>query len=490
MSAIRLCTFFIVIVATLLSGSPSYAGGPTMTSFGARRNGSLANLAFLDDGEALFFNPAGLARYNRLQVHISLGAALIKNKMELKALDANRFPAINPKGCGEAGKDPCPWPIAPDGYYEQEITPERVFGVLPAIALSWALDPKLPDIERIVLGFGIHTPNLYGAFLPKDAPSAYFVTDGYFIVVAATLGMGVRFNEHLSIGVSLAYNYMALAMGRKLSIPDVLTGPGEDVSSLGHTGYALLGDLMLDYTGTDHGLGWTLGVMIDPTSWMTIGAAYNGSTAARFRGPVSFTSVGAMVDDPQFLAAALSDFGYKMPTDLEVEMTLPHSLQFGIGLKPAPWIDIAIDCRLWFYNFHDTQRLSPVYDPDQPGDEPLTAENLSRDKGYHMSYQVGVGVMVRPLTSLPGLELMTGFAYDLAPAPEETLTLDSPALAQYRLAAGVRYAINDSWNIAATYTINLYQDLNITTSETSPPTNLRGTSYSHFPMLQLHYRHN
>lgn len=489
MHFMRFFTLKIAIVVILFASSLSQAGGPTMTSFGARRNGSMANLGFLDDGEALFFNPAGLARYSTLQLHISLGAALIKNEVQLKSLDPSRFPAINPKDCGEEGKDPCPWPIGADGYYEREITPERIFGVLPAIALSWAFDPKLPDLERIVLGFGIHTPNLYGAFLPKDAPSAYFVTDGYFVVVAATLGMGVRVNEHFSIGASIAYNYMTLAMGRKISIPDALTPPGEDVSTLGHTGYAMLGDLTMDYTGSDHGIGWTLGITIDPTPWFSFGAAYNGSTAAKFRGPVSFTAVGAIVDDPEFLAAALSDFGFKLPKELEVEITLPHSLQMGLGLRPAPWLDIAIDCRLWFYNFHDNQRLYPVYDPNEPGKEPLTAESLSRRKKYHMSYQLGIGVMVRPISSMPGLELMTGFAYDLAPAPEETLTLDSPALAQYRVAAGVRWAINARWSIAGTYTLNLYQDLDITTSETSPPTNLRGTSLSHFPMVQLLYRH-
>src|SRR5205807_1536872 len=107
------------------------AGGFTITMLGARRNGMLANIANPDDLSALFHNPAGLADQKGLRLHISNAMTFVDSQFRVQALDSERFPAINPPGCGEGTNAPCPWPVGADGYYAQPIKPTSTFGVLP-----------------------------------------------------------------------------------------------------------------------------------------------------------------------------------------------------------------------------------------------------------------------------------------------------------------------------------------------------------------------
>jgi long-subunit fatty acid transport protein len=474
----------VVLIGLLSAAGLARAGGFTMTSFGARRNGMLANLAFLDDGTALFHNPAGLADRHGVRFHASAGFALIEQSIKMRALDPSRF-AINTPECGLTPPRGMCWPVDGLGYYVDPIAPERTFGVMPALSASTDLSYLGSSVRGLVVGLGLHTPNLYGAYLPESAPSSFLTTGGMFLVIATTAGVGYRVNKHIAVGASLSYNYMTLSMARRISVLDALTPAGESPSATAQVGQQLLGDLRLNYSGSDHGFGWHAGFIVDPFPWLTLSAGYVGALAAMFRGSVTFQALGALVQDPADLPAILQQVGYKLPKELQLEIPIPHSLQLGIGLKPASWIEIAVDLRFWFYQVFDFQTVIPIYDPSEPGKEPLTTENLSRDKRYRLSYQLTAGLLVRPFRHYRQLELMAGVGFDKAPIPDETFTLDSPSLTQIRAAVGARWQIDRRWRLAATYTLNMYLPLEIRTSQTSPRTNMVGEGKSHYPAFEI-----
>jgi len=478
-----------LLCLTLLTLAPARvdAGGFTITILGGRRTGMGTNIARPDDITALFHNPAGLADLKGVRAHLYTSMTFLGTEFDLQELDPARFPEINPKGCGEPGADPCPWPVGPDGYYVQQIEPERYFGILPYLGAS--TDLAFAGLDDVVVSAAVYAPDFYGAFLPDKAPTAYHIIEGTFLVLAATTGVGWRINRYLSVGASISYNYMRLGFAQKLSVIDVLTPEGQAPDGVAQAGQSLLGDIRLDFTGVDHGLGWGAGILFTPLSWLSLGFNYSGATPARFEGDLKLRALGSLVkDNPDALKNTFEGFHYKVPVGLTVEMPIPHSLQFGVNFMPTWWLEIGVDYRLWLYSFYEEQAMIPRYDPDDPGTtEPMSRESLSRDKKYHQSFEAALGFLVRPMTTYRDLELMMGMFYDHSPIPDETFTLDNPALSQIAASWGVRTRLWERFRVGATYMVIWYLERDVTNSETSPPTNARGRGIAHLPGIDLEY---
>lgn len=478
------------LCATLLAmlPAPARAGGSTTSIFGARRNGMLTVMGKPDDLTALFHNPAGLADLKGIRTFLFVSPAFLRSSFRMQALDDKRFPAINPAGCGQGGANPCPWPVDAEGYYTREIRPEKYFGVIPYLAGGTDLGFLGPGGRDVTVAAAVYSPNFYGAFLPEDAPTAYGIIGGYFVVVSSAVGVGWRINRYVSVGANVSYNYMRLTIAQKISLANSLTPAGQDPAGLAAAAQLLIGDLKLDYDGTEHGVGWTAGVLVTPLPWLNIGVAYAGNTSPAFEGEVKFSAYNERLADEQDFRDVVSSVGYKLPSALVIEQPIPHALFFGAMVSLGPQVELGVDARFWFYNAFSTQTIRPIYDPDEAGTEPLTEESLSKDKHYKLSWQVTGGVLVRPIASYPRLELMAGGGYDQSPIPDQTLTLDNPNMSHAKLTLGVRWRPGDSWSVAATYLLNVYTPRDIRDSQTSPPTNVQISSHSHSPALSLGYR--
>ncbi len=455
------------------------AGGFHISIIRGRRNGMMANIAAPDDLTAIFHNPAGLADRRGLRLGLFGSVTFLSQEFEMMALDPERFPEINPAGCGEA----CPWPIGEDGYYTRPITPESTFGALPFLGFASDLGSLHPRLRDVVVSVAGYAPNFYGGTLPDDAPTAYYMTDGYFLVASATFGLGWRLSDHLSLGFNVSYNYMQLIYGQKLSFVDVLTGEGEAPGGLAELMQDIYGDILLGYTGLDHGAGCTASALVRPTGWLSLGFAFSWSTAPRFEGPLELSPTREGAPGLEEVEA----FGYDLPRRLEVGMLIPPSLGFGVSVAPLDWLEVAADLRLWLYNLYDHQTMRPIYGADQTGIHPMTEESLSREKEYDLSYEVALGFLFRPLRGRRDLELMLGLAYDQSPVPDEYFSLDNPALSQAILSAGARWQVTDHWRVMAAYMAIFYLERDITTSLTSPPTNVRGRGFNHIPSVEVEY---
>jgi len=69
---------------------------------------------------------------------------------------------------------------------------------------------------------------------------------------------------------------------------------------------------------------------------------------------------------------------------------------------------------------------------------------------------------------------MAGVQYDRSPAPSASVTLDQPSFTHWGLHTGLRYQLG-RYRIGASYIHYWYQVPTITDSQTSPPTNMRGS---------------
>jgi len=488
------------IVLLLLGLSlPALAGGFHISILGVRRTGMMTNLGNPDDVTALFHNPAGLADQPGTRLHLSNGITFLNNQTRLQALDPERFPEVNPAGCGTGDAAPCPWPIAADGYYTANFEPERYTGVIPFLGGSWGLQPLSPKLRGVTVALAAYAPGAYGAYLPEDAPTAYFVVDGLFLIAQATAGVGWRLDEHFAIGGSLSYSYLRLGYSQKFSMADVLTPAGEAVG-LGKIGQLLIGDLQMAYVGTDSGFGWGLGALVTPAPWLSLGVGATGFTAARFEGDLEIRGLGTATGEypparsDAELRALLVELGkggdalsFKLPRQLEVEMPIPPALTAGLSFRPTPALELGLDLRYWLYRGFEEQEIEPVYDPTEPGQEPLTRDGLSHDKDYSDSFEVAAGVLYRPLADPAQLELMAGVAFDKSPVPAATFSIDNPSMNQVILSCGIRGLLREHWRLGLAYMWIHYLERDVTTSSSSPPTNVRISGNSHIPTLELEY---
>jgi long-subunit fatty acid transport protein len=477
------------------------AGGFHISILGARRTGMMTNLAAPDDVTALFHNPAGLADLDGTRLHLSSGFTLLESDFRLQALDPARFPEVNPWGapvdrptaCGKDGKAACPWPITEDGYYASEISPTKYFGIIPYVGASQGLGSFSPRLEGLTVSLAAYAPGAYGAYLPEDAPTAYFVTHGLFVSAAVALGAGWRINKWLAVGANLSYNYLYLSYAQKFSTADLLTPNGEAPDITAKLAQAAVGDLNLDYTGRDDGMGWTLGVLVTPFEELALAMVYSGWTSARFNGPVSINSLGsALAPNPTAynaadLRAKVGSLGYKLPYRLEVGMAIPPALMWGVNFRPAWWMEMGVDFRLWLYSLYKRQDMVPLYHQDEEGEEPLSADALSKDKHYGNSWEIAWGLLVRPLPFHRTLELMTGFGFDHSPVPDSTFSIDNPSMNQLLFTFGVRETIGKRLRLGLAYMMDTYLGRNVTNSVANPPVNVRVSGRSHIPTFELEY---
>jgi len=450
-----------------------------------------ANLGNPDDLTALFHNPAGLANQRGIRVHVSASLAFAQQTFQLEAHPRDEFPELY-KNCpkDDWSAPSCDWPVGPDGYYVDAIPPEKYIGGLPYIGLASDLGFLGSWGRDLVVSVALTAPLFTGAYLPEDAPTAYNLIGGYFLVLSATAGVGWQVHPKIALGGSISYNHMRIALAQKLSLINAI--PMESMTkpqqSLLKFAAQQLGDLKMDYEGVDHGVGWALGALVQPIKGFRIGLAYSGAMHANFEGPVTFTALGEKAqNNPDALAAALKVAKYKLPTGLEIEIPIPHNIQGGINVQLSPHLEVGFDVRLWLYNLIDRQKLAPIYDPDEEGKEPLTEEGLSRTKNYNISYQIGGGLMFRPYGHDDRLQIMFGIGYDHSPTTGRYFTLDNAATTHTKISLGMRWRMFKRWRMGATYFINIAQPLDIQNSATNPKTNVRGGGLSHSPGLEIEY---
>ena len=106
--------FLPALAIALLPSQALAAGGFIVNTLGTRKVAMQTCYGAPDDITALYHNPAGLADLKGTRVMLFGGPAFLGNETRLQALDADRFPEVNPKGCEQQGD--CPWPVE-DGYY-------------------------------------------------------------------------------------------------------------------------------------------------------------------------------------------------------------------------------------------------------------------------------------------------------------------------------------------------------------------------------------
>ena len=194
-------------------------------------NAYAGTAASAEDASTVFYNPAGMTRISGRNLVMSLNA--IKPSAEFQNESSN--PRLGFNAGGDAGR----WAFLPAFYYSQ------------AVSSDWNV------------GIGVNSP--FGLKTKYDSTwiGRLQGIDSSLKTFAITPSVAYRVSEAISAGASLTAQYGTAQLTSAAS----LRGP------------------VAKATGDDWGVGWGLGVLVQPLSSLRVGIDYRSSIGLALEGP-------------------------------------------------------------------------------------------------------------------------------------------------------------------------------------------------------------
>jgi long-chain fatty acid transport protein len=337
---------FFIPLNSFGSGFAVYTQGASSLGQGA------ATIAHLDDPSAIFFNPALINKLEGTQVE--LGTTLI-------------FPSRKFKSdySGETFK-----------------TERQVF--YPS---TFFITHKFND--KISAGLGVFNPFGLGTKWPDDWEGRYITTNSEM--------QTFNFNPVISFQVT---PYLALAAGVDVLLLDATLEKKINLSAfvpgLPDGGQKLKGD------GT--GIGYNLGILVEPHKDISIGASYRSKIKVDVKGDVTHDGI------PVLLISNFPNTGAK------TNITLPQQVHVGVYYKGLYPLTFEVGLRWEGWHSYDELRIDL--------DQPIAGSTTSiSEKDWEDTYSANIGVKYQLTESVA---LLAGYLYGGNPIPDRTFEPSIP----------------------------------------------------------------
>jgi long-chain fatty acid transport protein len=249
--------------------------------------------------------------------------------------------------------------------------------------------------EQLAAGIGVFVPFAAGAQWKNDFP---FRTQGYKAKIATYFinpSFAYQPIDRLRLGVGVDFVRGTVSITRKINFVD-----SEGTAELGGAGW-----------GVGYNAGLNL-VILDKL--LSFGAAFRGPTQMSFDGKADFQDIPAgfqtqLVDQP-----------------ITAKVTLPGSLNLGLGFTPIDRLTIAADAHLTLWSSLEDFGVE-FQDPSLTS---ILAKNWKDSWSFHLGAEYGVteNILVR-----------LGAEYDPTPSPSDTLTPDLPDFTRYSASVGLGF---------------------------------------------------
>jgi len=277
--------FFLSLIFLCSLGPMALANGLNLNSLGSRAlamGGAFVGLA--DDFSAIYWNPAGIARFER-------------------------------KYFGFYGTD-----LIPSGTYKNPLVNAET---ATKHYLSGLAAYYLPVSENVVVGLAAYIPSGLGSnwdgedFAPMSMNTTYqWMSKIGLITIAPSLA--VKVNDKIFLGAALNLNYGTFNIKTHAgSAPN--PSPPPDELDLGQYEESMNG----------WGYGATIGVLFKPAEMFSIGATFRTASTVKFSGEASISNLGFL--------------GFNSKTDLDRDVIWPMWAAVGVALNPAKSFTLTAD---------------------------------------------------------------------------------------------------------------------------------------------------
>lgn len=431
----------LLAAALVVGEGPARGGGFAVPEVGTRRTAMGAVVGRPDEPSAVYHNPAGLSLLPGTHLFVSLGVSLPDTDIRLAA-----WPGSAPYQTR--------FPVDGQGYYPPAV-PTRAVGAIPMIVASTNVVS-----DALWAAVSLYVPNATGAAFADDSVVRYHLVDSYLVAGYAGLTVACRPLPWLTVAAGASLIHVRVHAVRRL------------FPVLGGTDYRfLLGDdASLSLDGEDTTAGWNAGLLLRPLPRLTIGASVIGRTDATLRGDVAISP------------GETSPFRAPFTGTQSTALLIPWTVMAGANVDVTRGIELGAELRYWVYSQLQSQHT------DVEGIALLKA--LDAPKSYRDSWHLSGGARFHD--DALGLEAMVGGHYDRTPAPDETVSLDSPSFNHSALHMGLRYAFGPpAAGGARRYRLGLswehiwYLERRTHGSLTQPPSNFAASGQNDIVTLSL-----
>ncbi len=382
-------TWSVALTAALLMPAAAHGAGYGIYEQGARSLGMAgANTASVNDGSALFYNPAALTRLKGKQLY--MGGTFLTT--------TNSF----------AGVDPFPGV----GVVEQMET-----GTFFPPQMYWT--NHIGGSGKVAYGVGVNAP--FGLGVEWKNPETFAgrerVTKASLQTLNSNLSVAYAINPRWSIAVG------ANALFAKVELNSIKTFVTDGGLPLNVANAKLTSDFTPGYS-------FNGAILMTPSDPWRVGLTYRGKTEVDVTdGKAEFSQI--LSGDPVLdgtIAAGL-------PVDQGVSTTLkfPAMWSFGVAWNPTPPWTWEVDANWHQWSAFDNLALSFKTDP-------TLDQTIQED--YRDQFQVRVGAEHR----LENYHYRLGYYFDQAAAPTESVTPLLPDANRHGATLGLGWQLG-KWNV-------------------------------------------
>jgi long-chain fatty acid transport protein len=377
-----------------------FAGGYQLNEQGARAVGmGGAFAATASDPSAIYFNPAGLAFQNGMNILGGINFIIPSTTYSPASGSFMQSGSISTNS--------------------QVFTPFNIYG-------SYQIN------DQIVVGLGIYNPfglgtqwpNLWGQSLAASPFAGNYL--GSYLSVNASVAtyyfnptIAYKINDDLSVGLGISYVYATVDMTK--SIP------------LGFINPALNGlNGNNELKGTGNGFNADLGVIYKPIDKLSLGLSYRMTTKIDFSGNATYTNMNA-------LAA-----GFPNGTGTAT-LPMPGNLYFGAAYMLSPDLRIEGDFQYIQWSSYDKLQINL----------PAPAGTKTYAKKWNDEPILRIGI---EYTLNENWTVRAGGIEDLTPQPASVTEPMLPDADRTDLTVGASYKITDKLYVDAAYMLVLFAD--------------------------------
>ena len=380
----------------------------------------------VDDISYSFFNPASLTYHDKNQVSSTLSYIIPRaefNDGQASTITGIPFVAVPGQEDPDAGDD----------------------ALVPAFHGMLALD------DRFRVGLSVTAP--FGLLTEYDDGwiGRYHALDSRLTTILVNPQAAYRVTDWLSIGAGFQALYADARLGTQLDLGSVgaaLGVPGSVPTQQ---------DGRATVRGDDFGVGYNVGLMVEPLDRVRVGVAYRSAIDVDLTGNADFDVAGAGTTGQALQAAGLF-----VDTGASAGTTLPETLSFGVNYDVTDRFSIMGE-GAW-------TRWSRFQDLVIQFDNPLQEDSFT-EEDWNNTWFAAIGATYRPTDNWT---LRFGLAHDQSPVPDRTRTPRIPDEDRYWIAAGVGYQLANWLDVSLSYTHIFLPDASLDLSATDPGSTFRG----------------
>lgn len=353
------CFSGLFVVFTSLN---AFASGFAIYTHGASSLGQgAATIAHSDDPSAIFFNPALINKLEGTQ--IQFGTALIFPTQKFES----NFPAGNSK-------------TERDIFY-----PSTIF-----------ITHKFND--KVSAGLGVFNPFGLATKWPDDWEGRYIATNSEMRTFNINPVVSLQISPEISVAAGVNFLLLDATLERNINsayLPVVL-GFSEEPLPFPDGGQKFKGD--------GDGVGYNLGILIEPHKDFSIGASYRSEIHVDIDGKVSHKNIP-------------DGFAFLFPnTGGVTDITLPAQAHFGICYKGFNPLTLEVALRWEGWSSYDRLKIN--------FDAPILGQPfLDTPKNWKDTYSANIGAKYQLNESLA---LLAGYLYSGNPVPDSTFEPSIP----------------------------------------------------------------